>query len=87
MHLSCDLMNLLIELKKSMLKLLNEISAVSPVHIQFFMLFSCSSSFSFGQLSVNLYNASPRVEIQSLIVYTTVSLPGHEQKVQNLIPG
>lgn len=36
MHLSCDLMDLLIELKKSMLKLLNEISAISPVHIQFF---------------------------------------------------
>lgn len=48
MHPSCDLINLFIEIKKSMLKLLNEISAVSPVHIQFFMLFSCLSSFLFG---------------------------------------
>lgn len=90
MHLSCDLMDLLIELKKSMLKLLNELSAVSPVHIQFFTLFSRSLSLTFGQLSMNLYNGSPRLEIQSLIVYAnkqcivyaTVSLPRH----QHLIP-
>lgn len=68
--------------KKSMLKLLNELSSVSPVHTQFFILFSCSSSFTFGQLSMNLCIGSPRLEIQSLVVYATVSFLRHQQKVQ-----
>ena len=85
MHLGCDLIGLLIVLKKLVLKLVNEVSAVSPVHVQFFMLFSCLSSFTLGWLSMKLSNGSPRLEIQSLTVHATVIFPSHQQKVQNLI--
>lgn len=85
MHLGCDLIGLLVGLKKLVLKLLNEVSAVCPVHVQFFTLFSCSSSFTLGQLSMKLSNGSPRLEIQSLIVHAMVTFPSCQQKVQNLI--
>lgn len=61
----CEFIGLLIVLKKLVLKLVNEVSAVSPVLAPVFILFSCSSSFTLGQLSVKLSNGFPRLEIQS----------------------
>lgn len=65
MHLGCDFIGLLIVLRKLVLKLVNEVSAVSLVLAPFFILFSCSSSFTLGQLSMKLSNGFPRLEIQS----------------------
>lgn len=85
MHLSCDLIGLLTGLKKLVLKLVNEVCAVSPAHVPGFALFSRSSSCALGWLSMKLSSGSPRLEIQNLIVHAMVIFPSHQQKVQNPI--
>lgn len=70
MHLRCDITGLLIVLKKSMLKLVNEVCPASPLHVKFFMHFA-RSSFTLGKLSMKLSKSSPKLETQSLIVHAS----------------